>query len=176
MTSPWFYTICTGTLDKGGIDHTPSSFRAIKVDANNNISTELRYAFIEPQIAIVSPMDNQTAASSAAASTSENQLPVSVNTYHSQAKTSHVSYVLSDAENNQEIAKGNLTSLTDWNWNGNIQIPTNENGKRLHLTVSSFFNDEHNSLWKWNCNSPGCRLQPLCLRRRIREVTLETIY
>ncbi len=86
-------------------------------------------------------MDNQTAASSAAASTGENQLPVSVNTYHSQAKTSHVSYVLSDAENNQEIAKGNLTSLTDWNWNGNIQIPTNENGKRLHLTVTSFFND-----------------------------------
>ncbi len=135
------YTICTGTLDKGGIDHTPSSFRAIKVDANNNISTELRYAFIEPQIAIVSPMDNQTAASTVAASTGENQLPVSVNTYHSQAKTSHVSYVLSDAENNQEIAKGNLTSLTDWNWNGNIQIPTNENGKRLHLTVTSFFND-----------------------------------
>ena len=140
------YTICTGTLDKGGIDHTPSSFRAIKVDANNNISTELRYAFIEPQIAIVSPMDNQTAASTVAASTGEKQLPLSVNTYHSQAKTSHVSYVLSDAENNQEIAKGNLTSLTDWNWNGNIQIPTNENGKRLHLTVSSFFNDEHNSL------------------------------
>lgn len=135
------YTICTGTLDKGGIDHTPSSFRAIKVDANNNISTELRYAFIEPQIAIVSPMDNQTAASTVAASTGENQLPVSVNTYHSQAKTSHISYVLSDAENNQEIAKGNLTSLTDWNWNGNIQIPTNENGKRLHLTVTSFFND-----------------------------------
>ena len=135
------YTICTGTLDKGGIDHTPSSFRDIKVDANNNISTELRYAFIEPQIAIVSPMDNQTTASSVAASTGENQLPVSVNTYHSQAKTSHVSYILSDAESNQEIAKGNLTSLTDWNWNGNIQIPANENGKRLNLTVTSFFND-----------------------------------
>ncbi len=135
------YTICTGTLDKGGIDHTPSSFRDIKVDANNNISTELRYAFIEPQIAIVSPMDNQTTASSVAASTGENQLPVSVNTYHSQAKTSHVSYILSDAENKQEIAKGNLTSLTDWNWNGNIQIPANENGKRLNLTVTSFFND-----------------------------------
>ncbi len=135
------YIICTGTLDKGGIDHTPSSFRDIKVDANNNISTELRYAFIEPQIAIVSPMDNQTTASPVAASTGENQLPVSVNTYHSQAKTSHVSYILSDAESNQEIAKGNLTSLTDWNWNGNIQIPANENGKRLNLTVTSFFND-----------------------------------
>ena len=58
------YTICTGTLDKGGIDHSPSSFREIKVDANDNITTQLRYAFIEPQIAIVSPMNNQTAAAS----------------------------------------------------------------------------------------------------------------
>ena len=132
------YTICTGTLDKGGIDHSPSSFRDIKVDANNNISTELRYAFIEPQIAIVSPMNNQTTAT---ASADENLLLVSVNTYHSQAKTSRVSYILSDAENNQEIAKGNLTSLTDWNWSENIQMPVNENGKKLNLTVTSFFND-----------------------------------
>ena len=50
------YTICTGTLDKGGIDHSPSSFREIKVDGNDNITTQLRYTFIEPQIAIVSPM------------------------------------------------------------------------------------------------------------------------
>lgn len=77
------YTICTGTLDKGGIDHSPSSFREIKVDANDNITTQLRYAFIEPQIAIVSPMNNQTAA---ACTITEDQLPVSVNTYYSQAK------------------------------------------------------------------------------------------
>lgn len=120
------YTICTGTLDKGGIDHSPSSFREIKVDANDNITTQLRYAFIEPQIAIVSPMNNQTAA---ACTITKDQLPVSVNTYYSQAKTSHVSYILSDSENNQEIAKGDLASRTEWNWSGNIQMPANEMGK-----------------------------------------------
>ena len=132
------YTICTGTLDKGGIDHSPSSFREIKVDANDNITTQLRYAFIEPQIAIVSPMNNQTAA---ACTITEDQLPVSVNTYYSQAKTSHVSYILSDSENNQEIAKGDLTSRTEWNWGGNIQMPANEMGKKLNLTVTSFFSN-----------------------------------
>lgn len=132
------YTICTGTLDKGGIDHSPSSFREIKVDANDNITTQLRYAFIEPQIAIVSPMNNQTAA---ACTITKDQLPVSVNTYYSQAKTSHVSYILSDSENNQEITKGDLTSRTEWNWGGNIQIPANEMGKELNLTVTSFFSN-----------------------------------
>ena len=132
------YTICTGTLDKGGIDHSPSSFREIKVDANDNITTQLRYAFIEPQIAIVSPINNQTAA---ACTITEDQLPVSVNTYYSQAKTSHVSYILSDSENNQEIAKGDLASRTEWNWGGNIQMPANEMGKELNLTVTSFFSN-----------------------------------
>jgi len=132
------YTICTGTLDKGGIDHSPSAFREIKVDANNHITTQLRYAFIEPQMTIVSPMVHQTVT---ACTTTEDQLPVSVNTYHSQAKTSSVSYVLSNSENNQEIAKGDLTSGTEWNWCGNIQMPANEIGKKLNLTVTSFFSD-----------------------------------
>ena len=72
-------------------------------------------------------MNNQISAATG------DRLPVSVNTYHAQAKTSHVSYILSDIENNQEIAKGNLISLTDWNWSRDIQ--------RLQLTVTSFFND-----------------------------------
>lgn len=132
------YTICTGTLDKGGIDHSPSSFREIRVDANNEISSQLRYAFIEPQAAIVAPMNGQKAAIS---STSDGQLPVSVNTYHSQAKTLQVSYLLTHSENNQEITKGNLSPLTDWNWTGNIQIPTTEEGKKLKLTITSLFSD-----------------------------------
>ena len=130
------YTICTGTLDKGGIDHSPSSFRDIKVDADDNISTELRYAFVEPQVAIVSPMKQQKAVISP-----EGQLSISVNVYNSQAKTKQVSYTLSIAGNNQEIAKGTLTPLTDWNWATNITLPADNKGKELKLTVTSCFND-----------------------------------
>lgn len=130
------YTICTGTLDKGGIDHSPSSFRDIKVDANDNISTELRYAFVEPQVTIVSPLKQQKAVISP-----EGQLSISVNTYNSQAKTKQVSYLLSIAGNNQEIAKGTLLPLTDWNWATNITLPAGNKGKELKLTVTSCFND-----------------------------------
>lgn len=132
------YTICTGTLDKGGIDHSPSAFREINVMANDSIQTQLRYAFVEPQVAIVSPMNNQKAA---AQSDIDGQLPVSVNAYHSQAKTLEVSYVLSRSEDDQEIAKGKLTPLTDWNWAGTIRIPGNENGRKMKLTVTSLFRD-----------------------------------
>lgn len=130
------YTICTGTLDKGGIDHSPSSFRDIKVDADDNISTELRYAFVEPQATIVSPMKQQKVVISP-----EGQLSISVNVYNSQAKTKQVSYILSIAGNNQEIAKGTLTPLTDWNWTTNITLPAGNKGKELKLTVTSYFND-----------------------------------
>lgn len=132
------YTICTGTLDKGGIDHSPSSFREIKVNANNEIETQLRYTFIEPKVTIVSPMNHQKATMHTAP---DGQLPVSVNTYHSQAKTLQVSYSVSYPEDNQVIAKGELNPLTDWNWTGNIQLPTSANGKNLKLTVTTLFND-----------------------------------
>lgn len=132
------YTICTGTLDKGGIDHSPSSFREIKVNANNEIETQLRYTFIEPKVTIVSPMNHQKATMH---TTPDDQLPVSVNTYHSQAKTLQVSYSVSYPEDNQAIAKGELNPLTDWNWAGNIQLPTSANGKNLKLTVTTLFND-----------------------------------
>lgn len=132
------YTICTGTLDKGGIDHSPSSFREIKVNANNEIETQLRYTFIEPKVTIVSPMNHQKATMH---TTPDGQLPVSVNTYHSQAKTLQVSYSVSYPEDNQAITKGELNPLTDWNWTGHIQLPTSANGKNLKLTVTTLFND-----------------------------------
>lgn len=130
------YTICTSTIDKGGIDHSPSSFRDIKIDADNNIATQLRYAFIEPQATIVSPMKLQKAVTG-----HNGQLCISVNTYNSQAKTKQISYLLSNQENNQEIVQGILTPLTDWNWATSIPIPSDKYGKELKLTVTSYFND-----------------------------------
>ena len=130
------YTLCTGTLDKGGIDHSTATFREINVDANDNITTQLRYTFIEPQTTIVSPMNGQKAPVD-----TDSQLPISVNTYNSQAKALEVSYILSLAEEKRELAKGTLSPLTDWNWAGVAPVPASENGKKLSLTVTSLFKD-----------------------------------
>lgn len=130
------YTICTGTLDKGSIDHSPSSFRNIKVDANDNITTQLRYAFVAPQTTIVFPMKQQKVGTN-----TNRQLTISVNAYNSQAKTQQISYILTTPESNEEVAQGTLAPLTDWNWTANISIPSDKNGKELKLTVTSSFND-----------------------------------
>ena len=130
------YTICTGTLDKGGIDHSASAFRDIQIDTGNNVSTSLRYAFVAPQATIVSPMKRQKAAT-----TPQGELSISVNTYHSQAKTTQVSYTLSLAENNCPIAQGTLTPHSDWNWGTNITLPAWRQGKELELSITACFND-----------------------------------
>lgn len=130
------YTICTGTLDKGGIDHSPSSFRDFKVEADGNITTQLRYAFIEPQTVIISPMNNQKAVTDY-----NGKLLISVNAYNSQAKTRKISYVMSVQDNSQPVAEGQLTPVTDWNWTANIALPSGNDGKELQLTITSCFDN-----------------------------------
>ena len=44
-------TIATMSPNKGGIDHTPSSFRLIKFDRNGNLDSEIRYASLKGHIA-----------------------------------------------------------------------------------------------------------------------------
>lgn len=132
------YTICTGTLDKGGIDHSPSSFREIKVDDKNELSTMLRYAFVEPKVTIVSPLDNRMLAEDAV---SERGLVISVNTYDSQAKTAGVSFQLTRVDNGDWVADGVLNSCTDWNWRKTVNLPRGMKGKELRLSVVSSFTD-----------------------------------
>ncbi len=126
------YTICTATLDKGGIDHSPSAFREIHVDAGNNLSTCLRYTFIEPRISLLSPSGEVQDAAGG-------KLPLSVNTYCSQAKTQQVSYLLKNKADNKEIARGNLRPCTDWNWADEISLPASLPAGQLELTVTSRF-------------------------------------
>lgn len=131
------YTICTSTIDKGGIDHSTSSFREIRMDGENRISTQLRYAFTTPQTVIVSPMDGQKSLL-----TTSGKIPLSVNTYNSQAKTKQVTYQLYNLKENREIARGELKQQTDWNWFGEMVVPTGQEELPLKLTVTSTFNDQ----------------------------------
>ncbi|HBZ24754.1 MAG TPA: hypothetical protein DEO54_00760 [Rikenellaceae bacterium] len=44
-------TIATMSPNKGGIDHTPSSFRLIKFDRNGNLDSQIRYASLKGHLA-----------------------------------------------------------------------------------------------------------------------------
>lgn len=129
------YTICTSTPDKGGIDHSPASFRTFQINKDGNVFTELRYTFVMPRVVIASPLDGQLASPVRASG----KIPVSVNTYCSQAVTRQVTYVLTDAESGKEISRGNASQMTDWNWADEIAIPASMNEKKLTLKVESTF-------------------------------------
>lgn len=131
------YTICTSTIDKGGIDHSSSAFRVINVDKNDNISTHLRYAFIKPQVNIVSPLNGQNSPMLISG-----KLPISINTYNSVSETKQVKYSLYEADNNKEISSGNINEqLTDWNWYQEINLPPNLINKKLKLDITAEYNN-----------------------------------
>lgn len=128
------YTICTNALDKGGIDHSASCFREIKVDQDNNISTQLRYTFVSPRAVIVSPMNG------GCFNSLDGSITVSVNAYNSFAKTSQVDYVIKAVDTNKVIFIGKLSQQTDWNWAAKFKLPGLYNNKELKLEVVSHFN------------------------------------
>lgn len=49
------YTIYTSSLDKGGIDHAKSAYRVMTVNPKGNLSTELRYTYLDRNLRIASP-------------------------------------------------------------------------------------------------------------------------
>lgn len=80
--------ICTSTLARGGIDHATSAFRKIGMDSKGNISSELRYAYIDKSIVIASAQNEQ------APVTKDGKLQVSVNTYSTVTQTAKVTYAV----------------------------------------------------------------------------------
>lgn len=134
------YTICTGTLDKGGIDHSTSAFRIINMKENGDISTFLRYPFIKPQISIVSPINGQESPL-----LTDGKIPISANIYNSNSEIKEVNYRLLDNENNI-LNQGKIgMQRSDWNWYTEIEIPSQFSNKNLKLEVASLFNNGEES-------------------------------
>jgi len=131
------YTICTSTVDKGGIDHSTSAFRVIDVSGNGEVSSQLRYAFNPAHVAIVSPMNGQNSPILV-----NGKLPVSANIYNSNAEVKNIEYKISDSLNNNVISSGSITDRrSDWNWYTSVEIPSGYLNKSLDIQITSTFNN-----------------------------------
>lgn len=127
--------ICTSTLARGGIDHATSAFRSIRMDKNGNISSTLRYTYIDKLIELASTYNGQ------APVTPEGKLPVSVNTYSTVSNTREVTY--SCRIGDRIITSGTLKPKTDFNWYGETKFPDWCKGKNVTLkAVAHFTNGE----------------------------------
>lgn len=129
------YTICTGTIDKGGIDHSASAFRVINIDKDGEITTKLRYAFNDANISIISPLDGQESPI-----LTNGKLPISANIYNSNSEVEKITYSL--FSKNNIIQSGIITKqLSDWNWADEISIPSTYSNQELELNITAKFNN-----------------------------------
>lgn len=105
--------------DKGGIDHGPSVFRVLDVDAQGNISSSSRYTYIEGALSSVAPANGDCLAAG--------EVPIVVNTYRTASPTLKVSAMVGGK-------KISLEQTSDWNWRGSVAL---KNGShRLHLEAT----------------------------------------
>ncbi|PZX56769.1 outer membrane protein assembly factor BamB family protein [Algoriphagus chordae] len=113
-------TYSTATLAMGGIDHSPSSFREIKVDAKGDTKSQLIWTYLDRDIQIVNPQEGNMTLSS------DGLLHFSVNVYDSGSEVDSVLYSLWDkngfswTSSMQEDNWSKMNKVTDWNWRANI--------------------------------------------------------
>ena len=122
--------ISTGTLDKGGIDHSIGAFRVIDIDSRGDISTQLRYTYLDRNLCIAAPGDT----------VAPGQVPLTVNTYTSEGPTLRVSYTLA-AGGRTVVKKRALQASTDWSWTGTLDLPESYRGQNLQLSVEAVYAD-----------------------------------
>lgn len=140
------YSICTSSLDKGGIDHSTTAFRVMHVDRKGDFTSELRYTYLDKNICIASP----------AAATSSGTIPVAVNVYSSVSPVKEVVYTC--LANGKPVVKNKkLRPSTDWSWNGEISLPAHYQGKEITLQVTARFNNGETARAE---NTFTCRPEP----------------
>lgn len=121
------FTMCTGTVDKGGIDHSTAAFREVSVDGEGYPSSNLRYAYVDRSVHVASVQNGRIPLSG------DGDIPVSVNAYHAGSPTKSVICTLS--VDGKKLPPVNLTARTDWNWVASIPMPAGSAGKRAALHV-----------------------------------------
>lgn len=124
-------SISTGTIDKGGIDHSAAAFRDISVDSKGDMTSRLRYSYIKNHVRIAS------ASGDSHLTQSDGSLPLSVNTYHADAPTTKVVCTLTvDGKTTNPVS---LTPRTDWNWTATLPGKSTWQGKKITLNVTASF-------------------------------------
>lgn len=122
------YTICTSSLDKGGIDHAKSAYRVMTVNPKGELSTELRYTYLDRNLRIASPQGRTGTKT------------VTVNTYSSTSPVAEVTYTC--LENGKTIIPyKKLSQKTDWSWTAVMPLNDTYAGKELKMRVRTHFKD-----------------------------------
>lgn len=124
--------ICSPANIRGSYDHSPSSFRVLTVGPEGQLASNIRYPYMDSRVRIAS-IDNGVSAT-----LSSGEVPLSVNAYSSVSPTVKVMY--SCMSNGKEYIKEKpLAQCSDFNWSGNIALPTSLDGQMVTVNVIALF-------------------------------------
>ena len=126
--------ICTSTPARGGIDHAASAFRSIRVDANGNLASELRYTYMDKVVEIASIQNEQ------APVTEQGEVMLSVNAYHTVSETNAVTCTFW-ADGKMIRPEVRLKQQTDFNWFATAKLPAAYEGKTITVEAKVAFAD-----------------------------------
>ncbi|MGL6180513.1 MAG: PQQ-binding-like beta-propeller repeat protein [Tannerellaceae bacterium] len=124
--------ICSPGQIRGSYDHSPSSFRVLTADANGQLSSEIRYSYMDKSVTIASIDNGQ------AAVTNTGTVPLSVNAYSTSSPVQQVTYSC-NSQNKSYITDRNMKQNTDFNWSSEIQLPESLNGQIITVAVTATF-------------------------------------
>lgn len=122
-------TICTSSLDKGGIDHATTGYRVVHVDSKGDLTSELRYTYIDRHVHIASPAPFSATRT------------LTVNTYSSVARATAVTCSCTDADGHRLFKNRPLTAATDWSWSTELPLKPTDGGKSLTVHVEAHFDN-----------------------------------
>lgn len=126
------YSICTSSPAAGGIDHATAAFRVIKVDHQGNISSELRYPYLNKTLEIAS-IDNLQAPV-----LNSGKIPLSVNTYSTISPVVSLSYSCT-CKGEKILENKPLKQNTNFNWYAELALPQRLKGEYMTVSVKAVF-------------------------------------
>lgn len=121
-------SVCTSTPDKGGIDHSQSSFRVYDVAKNGDVTMQLRYPYLDRHIAVAAPQG-------CTASTA-----VVANAYDTASPVEEMTYTLY-CDGKPVGASKKMAKATDWTWTANMADADKFAGKEMDIRVSALLKD-----------------------------------
>lgn len=128
------FAVSTSTPNKAGIDHSTNTFRVMHVDGKGDVKSELRYTFLNREIQITSPTNEQVPVLASGA------IPLAVNVYSSGSLVEKVTYTCWE-DNKVLYSDKELRQATDWCWNGEIPLKNSSKGQNITLNLKAYFKD-----------------------------------
>lgn len=126
------YSICTSTLIRGGIDHSTSAFRVMKIDPKGDFTSDLRYTYIDKSLKIASIENLQ------APVLPSGEVALSVNAYSATTPVSSITYECR-VENETVVSGKQMKQQTDFNWYAAMPLPERLTGNFVTVAVEARF-------------------------------------